>query len=239
MAHDKVIEPPCINCQKKGVTCVESSTTRSTKCQFGNLGERNFSQANHKFPDTPRRLWRSIRNGGRFGFKAPVDEPPTSDATSGHSNSSGSRIRGVQQWTNTRIFWANTGAPIPPQGNPIGVSPEVPILVTRIDGILGKLKINLVVKDENDTYAQGSYELDGEELEITTPIQKRRIQTTSLSPVPVSTTIHEVLRSPQPPQPPIRSPTRPSTLVSTSTSIQLPMVSTSRDPMSPEPESIF
>ncbi|MBW0576615.1 hypothetical protein O181_116330 [Austropuccinia psidii MF-1] len=82
-------------------------------------------------------------------------------------------------------------------------------------------------------------EIDGEELEITTPIQKRRIQSTSLSPVQASTITNEVIRPPQPPQPPIRSPTRPSTLASPSTNIQPPVASTSRDPMSPEPESIF
>ncbi|MBW0579484.1 hypothetical protein O181_119199 [Austropuccinia psidii MF-1] len=73
---------------------------------------------------------------------------------------------------------------------------------------------------------------------LATPI-KRRIQSTSLSPVQASTTTNEVIRPPQPPQPPIRSPTRPSTLPSTSTNIQPPVASTSRDPMSPEPESIF
>ncbi|MBW0506291.1 hypothetical protein O181_046006 [Austropuccinia psidii MF-1] len=55
---------------------------------------------------------------------------------------------------------------------------------------------------------------------MTTPIQKRRIQSTSLSPVQASTTTNEVIRPPQPPQPPMRSPTRPSTLASTSTNIQ-------------------
>ncbi|MBW0571177.1 hypothetical protein O181_110892 [Austropuccinia psidii MF-1] len=74
---------------------------------------------------------------------------------------------------------------------------------------------------------------------MTTPIKKRRIQSTSLSPVQASTTTNEVIRPPQPPQCPIRSPTRPSTLASTSTNMQPPMASTSRDPMSPEPESIF
>ncbi|MBW0487695.1 hypothetical protein O181_027410 [Austropuccinia psidii MF-1] len=28
----KFVEPPCINCQKKGVPCVESATARSTRC---------------------------------------------------------------------------------------------------------------------------------------------------------------------------------------------------------------
>ncbi|MBW0530931.1 hypothetical protein O181_070646 [Austropuccinia psidii MF-1] len=136
----RVIEPPCINCQKKGVPCVESATARSTRCQFCNLGKGNFSQANHNFPDNPRRLWSSIKNGGRFGLEAPVDEPPTSAATSGHSN----------------------------------------------------------FED--------------------------------------STTTNEVIR---PPQPPTRSPTRPSTLASTSTNIQPLVASTSRDPICPEPESLF
>ncbi|MBW0490044.1 hypothetical protein O181_029759 [Austropuccinia psidii MF-1] len=123
----------------------------------------------------PRRFWRSIKKGGRFGLEAPVDEPPTSDATSAHSNLPAFRMRGVQQWTNTSSSWANTGGPIHPQGNPIGVAPEVPILVTRKDGRLGKLRRSLVVQDKNDTDAEGSDEIDGEELEITTPIQKRRI----------------------------------------------------------------
>ncbi|MBW0543132.1 hypothetical protein O181_082847 [Austropuccinia psidii MF-1] len=232
----RVIEPPCINCWKKGVPCVESATARSTRCQFCNLGKRNFSQANHHFPDNPRILWRSIKKGGRFGMEALVDEPPTSDATSGHSNFIGSRVRGVQQWNNTSSSWANTGGPIHPQGNPIGVAPEVPILVTRKDGRLGKLKRNFVVEDENDTYAEVSDELDGEELETTTPMKKRRIQSTSLSPVQASTTTSEVIRPPQPPKPPIKSPNRPSTLASTSINIQLPVASTSRDPISPEPE---
>ncbi|MBW0564787.1 hypothetical protein O181_104502 [Austropuccinia psidii MF-1] len=244
----RVIEPPCINCWKKGVPCVISATARSTRCQFCNLGKRNCSQANHNFPDNPRRLWSSIKKDGRSGLEALVDERPTSDATSGHSNCelndqgitelltsvisfssasvTGSRMRGVQQQTNTSNSWANTGGPIHPQGNRIRVAPEVPILVTRKDGILGKLKRNLVVKDENDTDAEGSDQIDGKEPEITTPIQKRRIQSTSLSPVQASTTTNEVFR---PPQPPIRSPTRPCTLASASTNIQPPVASASRD----------
>ncbi|MBW0574176.1 hypothetical protein O181_113891 [Austropuccinia psidii MF-1] len=62
----RAIEPPCINCQKKGVPCVESATARSTRCQFFNLGKGNCSQANHRFPDDPRRLWSSNKKGGRF-----------------------------------------------------------------------------------------------------------------------------------------------------------------------------
>ncbi|MBW0588757.1 hypothetical protein O181_128472 [Austropuccinia psidii MF-1] len=119
-------------------------------------------------------------------------------------------MRVFKQWNDTRSSWANIGGSIHPQGNPIGVAPEAPILVTRKDGKLGKLKRNLVVQDEIDTDAEGT-----------------------------STTNHEVIRSPQRPQLPIRSPTRPSTLSSTSTSIQPPVASNYRDPMSPQPEAIF
>ncbi|MBW0477096.1 hypothetical protein O181_016811 [Austropuccinia psidii MF-1] len=178
------IEPPCINCQKKGVPYVESATARSTRCQFCNLGKRNCSQANHIFPENPRGIWSRIKKGGIFGVEAPVDEPPTSDPTSGHSNRelndqgiddlltsmvfflsasvTGSRMRGVQQWTNTSSSWTNTGGPIHTKGNPIVVAPEVPILVTIKYRRLGKLKRNLVVQDENDTDAEGSDDLEGE-----------------------------------------------------------------------------
>ncbi|MBW0544899.1 hypothetical protein O181_084614 [Austropuccinia psidii MF-1] len=105
-------------------------------------------------------------------------------------------MRGVQQWNNTSSSWANIGGAIHPHGNPIGVAPEVPILVTREDGKLGKLKRNLVVEDEIDTDAEGSDEFDGEKLEMNTPIQKRRIKSPSLSPVQASNTNHEVIRSP-------------------------------------------
>ncbi|MBW0482154.1 hypothetical protein O181_021869 [Austropuccinia psidii MF-1] len=81
----RVIEPASINCQRTGVPCIESTTDRSTRCQFCNLRKKDFSQANHRIPDSPRRFWSSIKKGGIFVLEAPVDEPPTSDATSGHS----------------------------------------------------------------------------------------------------------------------------------------------------------
>ncbi|MBW0580004.1 hypothetical protein O181_119719 [Austropuccinia psidii MF-1] len=105
-------------------------------------------------------------------------------------------MRGVQRWNNTSSSWANIGGSIHPQGNPIGVAPEVPILVTRKDGKLGKLRRSLVVQDEIDTDAEGSDDIDGEELEITTPIQKRKLQSTSKSLVQASTTNDKVIRSP-------------------------------------------
>ncbi|MBW0468606.1 hypothetical protein O181_008321 [Austropuccinia psidii MF-1] len=73
----------------------------------------------------------------------------------------------------TPIFLGQYWRTHSPQGHPIGVAPEVHILITRKDGRLGKLKENLVVQYEVDTDAEGSDELHGEELELTTPIPKK------------------------------------------------------------------
>ncbi|MBW0588728.1 hypothetical protein O181_128443 [Austropuccinia psidii MF-1] len=105
-------------------------------------------------------------------------------------------MRAVQQWNNTSSSWANIGGTIQSQGSHVGVAPEVAILVTRKDGKLGRLNRNLVIQDEIDTDAEGSDEIDGEELEMTTPIQKRRIPSPSLSTVQANTTNHEVIGSP-------------------------------------------
>ncbi|MBW0534328.1 hypothetical protein O181_074043 [Austropuccinia psidii MF-1] len=120
-------------------------------------------------------------------------------------------MRGVQCWNYTTSPWASTGGPIHPQGNPIGVAPEVPILVTRKDGRVFKLKRNLVVPEDLDADAEGSDELDGEELAVTTPIQKRRIRSTPSPPVLACATNLEVQRSPQ-----SLPPSNPSPLSSTS-----------------------
>ncbi|MBW0553210.1 hypothetical protein O181_092925 [Austropuccinia psidii MF-1] len=184
----RVIEPPWVNCQRKGIPCVESATARSTRCKFCNLGKRNCSQAHYFFPDNPRRLWSSIKKGGRFGLEAPVDESPTSDATSGHSNLTGSRMRGVQQWNNTSSCWPTLEDPFTPK--------EIPLEWLQRFPFWSPGKMENLVQDEIDTDAEGSDAIDGEELEITTPIQKRRIQFTSKFPVQAITTNNEVIRSP-------------------------------------------
>ncbi|MBW0488567.1 hypothetical protein O181_028282 [Austropuccinia psidii MF-1] len=99
----RVTKPTCINCQKKGVLCVKSATAKSTRCQFCNLGKRNFSQANHNFPENPRRLWSSIKKRGRFGLEALVYEPSTSYATSGHPNFELNN-QGISESLNSVIF---------------------------------------------------------------------------------------------------------------------------------------
>ncbi|MBW0489328.1 hypothetical protein O181_029043 [Austropuccinia psidii MF-1] len=73
-------------------------------------------------------------------------------------------MRGVQQWNSTRSSWANTGGQIPPQGDPIGVTPEFTILVSRKNKNIGRLKRNLIVTSYAEADSEANDELDGEEL---------------------------------------------------------------------------
>ncbi|MBW0568517.1 hypothetical protein O181_108232 [Austropuccinia psidii MF-1] len=97
----------------------------------------------------------------------------------------------------------------------------------------------MVFQDDFDTDSEGSHEIDGEELELSNHIQRRRIQSTSISTVKVNTTTNEVIRSPQPPQPQAISKTRKLKLDSTSTNFQPSMARTSREPISQDSESLF
>ncbi|MBW0465786.1 hypothetical protein O181_005501 [Austropuccinia psidii MF-1] len=73
-------------------------------------------------------------------------------------------MRGVQQWNSTSSSWANTGGQILLQGNPIGVAPEFPILVSRKNKNIGRLKGNLIVTSDVEADSEANDELDGEEL---------------------------------------------------------------------------
>ncbi|MBW0484403.1 hypothetical protein O181_024118 [Austropuccinia psidii MF-1] len=219
----RVTEPPCINFQKKGFLVLNLLLLGPTGANSATLGKEIALRPTIDFQTIPEDYGAASTRVEDLDWKLLLMNlqpliPPL-----------GTPIPFLGQ------NWRTHSAPRQPHWSNL----EVPILVTRKDGILGKLKRNLVVQDDIDTDAEGSDEIDGEELEITTPIQKKRIKSTSLSPVQASTTINEVIRSPQPPQPPIRCPNRPSTLSSNSTNIQPPMASTSRDQISPQPESIF
>ncbi|MBW0563980.1 hypothetical protein O181_103695 [Austropuccinia psidii MF-1] len=101
-------------------------------------------------------------------------------------------MRGVQQWYNISSSWANTGGPIPRQGNPIGVATEVPNLVTRKDGSIGILKGALIVISD----AERNDQLDGEEIELICPTLKKRIYSTLTLPSQATTTATRAIRSP-------------------------------------------
>ncbi|MBW0539641.1 hypothetical protein O181_079356 [Austropuccinia psidii MF-1] len=160
-----VIEPPCINCWKKGFLVLNMLLLGPPGANSVIMGKEIPLRPNIISKTIPEDYGGASRSVEDLGWKLLLMNlqlliPPLATPIV----MTGSRMRGVQQWTNTSSSWVNTGGPIHSQGNPIGVDPEVPILVTRKDGRLGKLKRNLVVQDENDMDAEGSNELDEEEL---------------------------------------------------------------------------
>ncbi|MBW0585727.1 hypothetical protein O181_125442, partial [Austropuccinia psidii MF-1] len=63
--------------------------------------------------------------------------------------------------------WTNVGRPIPAGGRPIHYSSEVPISRTNTDGVVKVVKkIRRISDSPSDPDAEGSDELDGEEVEV-------------------------------------------------------------------------
>ncbi|MBW0560001.1 hypothetical protein O181_099716 [Austropuccinia psidii MF-1] len=102
-----------------------------------------------------RQLW--SRKDGPFGKEFPVPEEPNPDGTSGYSHLTGSKQRDVARWT-------NVGGPMPVGGRPISSSSEVPIF--RINTELVVKRIRRISDSPTDPDAEGSNELDGEEVVV-------------------------------------------------------------------------
>ncbi|MBW0477981.1 hypothetical protein O181_017696 [Austropuccinia psidii MF-1] len=100
-------------------------------------------------------LW--SKKDGPFGKEFPVFAAPTLDGTSGSSALTGSRKRDVARWTNVE-------GPIPAGGRPIYSSSEVPISTINTEGIVKKIR--QIANSPPDLDAEGSDELDGEEVEV-------------------------------------------------------------------------
>ncbi|MBW0577085.1 hypothetical protein O181_116800, partial [Austropuccinia psidii MF-1] len=63
--------------------------------------------------------------------------------------------------------WTNVGGPIPIGGRPIHYSSEIPISRTNTDGVVKVVKkLRRIVDSPTDPDAEGSDELDGEEVEV-------------------------------------------------------------------------
>ncbi|MBW0495750.1 hypothetical protein O181_035465 [Austropuccinia psidii MF-1] len=97
-----------------------------------------------------------VKKMGLLG-KHPVFEGPTPDGTSGYSNLTGSRQRNVARWT-------NVGGPIPVGGRPIYSRSAVPISRINTEGVVKPIR--QISNSPPDLDAEGSDELDGEEVEF-------------------------------------------------------------------------
>ncbi|MBW0540936.1 hypothetical protein O181_080651 [Austropuccinia psidii MF-1] len=119
-----------------------------------------------------RYLW--SRKDGPFGKEFPVPDAPTPDGNSGYSHLTGSRQRDVTRWT-------NFGGPIPIGGRPIYSSSEVPI--SRINTERVVKRIRRIADSPTDPDAEGSDELDGEEVFVVPHSVDHQSSTSSSQPL--------------------------------------------------------
>ncbi|MBW0569322.1 hypothetical protein O181_109037 [Austropuccinia psidii MF-1] len=110
--------------------------------------EKPCHQTGKQASNIRRYLW--SKRGGPFGKEFPVSEALTLDVT-------GSRQRDVARWT-------NVGGPIPVGGRSIYSSSGVPISRINTEGIVKRIR--LISNSSPDPDAEGSDELDGEEVEV-------------------------------------------------------------------------
>ncbi|MBW0555650.1 hypothetical protein O181_095365 [Austropuccinia psidii MF-1] len=116
-------------------------------------------------------LW--SKKDGHFGKELPVSEGPTPDGTSGYSDLTGSRQRDVSRWT-------NVGGPIPVGGRSIYSSSEVPISRINTEGVVKQM--GRISDSPPDLDAEGSDELDGEEVEVVNNLVGHQYSTSPSQP---------------------------------------------------------
>ncbi|MBW0584682.1 hypothetical protein O181_124397 [Austropuccinia psidii MF-1] len=151
----EILDPACTECLAKGKDFCEHYNLRYSKCHYFYIGKKPFCQNGRQFSDVRRYLW--SKKDGPFGKEFPVSQAPTPHATSGYSALTGSRQRDVARWT-------NVGGPLPVGGRPIYSSSEVPISSINNEGVVKQIR--RIANYPPNPYAEGSDELDGEEVDM-------------------------------------------------------------------------
>ncbi|MBW0527063.1 hypothetical protein O181_066778 [Austropuccinia psidii MF-1] len=151
----EVLDPACTEYLARGKDCFEHYNPRSSKCHYCFIGKKSCCHTGKQASSFRRYLW--SRKGGPFGKEFPVSEAPTIDGTSGYSALTGSRQREVARCT-------NVGGPIPVGSRPIYSSSEVPISRINTEGIVKQIR--QIANSPPDPDAEGTDELDGEEVEV-------------------------------------------------------------------------
>ncbi|MBW0557721.1 hypothetical protein O181_097436 [Austropuccinia psidii MF-1] len=168
----EVLDPACTECLDKGKDCSQHYNPRSSECHYCFIGKKPCCHMGLQASNVRRYLW--SRNYGLFGKEVPVSEAPTPDGTSGFSNLTGSRQRDVARWT-------NVGGPIPVGGRPIYSSSEVPSSRINTDGEVKRIR--RIADSPPDPDAEGSDELDGEEVEVAPHLVGHQSSTSSSQPL--------------------------------------------------------
>ncbi|MBW0470144.1 hypothetical protein O181_009859 [Austropuccinia psidii MF-1] len=151
----EVLDPACSECLAKGKDRFQHYNSQSSKCHYCFIGKKPCCHTGALSSNLRGFLW--SRKDGPYGKEFSVSEAPTPDGTSGFSQLTGSRQRDVARWT-------NVGGQIPVSGRPIYSSSEVPIPRINNEGVLKRIR--RIADSPADPDAEGSDELDGEEVEV-------------------------------------------------------------------------
>ncbi|MBW0537082.1 hypothetical protein O181_076797 [Austropuccinia psidii MF-1] len=161
----EVLDPACTECLARGKDCFKHYNPQSSKCHYCFIGKGPCHCTEVPTSNVRRYLW--IRKNGPFGKEFPVSEAPTPEGTSGYSNLTGSRQRDVARWTNV--------------GGPIYSSSEVPISRINTQGVVKRIR--RIPDSPTDPDAEGSDELDGEEVVVVPHSVDHQSSTSSLQPL--------------------------------------------------------
>ncbi|MBW0570562.1 hypothetical protein O181_110277 [Austropuccinia psidii MF-1] len=164
----EVLDPSFTECLANGKDCIQHYNPQSSKCHYCFIGKKPCCCTGFQASNVRRYLW--SRKDGPFGKEFPVYEAPTPDGTSGLSKLTGSRQRDVARWT-------NVGGPIPVGGRPIYSSSELPISRINTDGVVKRIR--RIAYSPPDPDAEGSDELDGEEVEVVPHLVGHKSRTSS------------------------------------------------------------
>ncbi|MBW0573280.1 hypothetical protein O181_112995 [Austropuccinia psidii MF-1] len=168
----EVLDPACTDCLAKGKDCFEHYNPRSSKCHYCYVGKKPCHCTGLQASNVRRYLW--SRKDGPFGKEFPVSEAPTPDGTSGASILTCSRQRDAARCTNAE-------GSIPVGGRPIYSSSEVTI--SRINTERVVKRIRRISDSPPDPDAEGSDELDGEEVEVAPHLVGHQCSSSSSKPL--------------------------------------------------------
>ncbi|MBW0558318.1 hypothetical protein O181_098033 [Austropuccinia psidii MF-1] len=191
----EVLDPACTECLARGKNCFQDYNPQYSKFHYCFIGKRPCHCTGVPTSNVRRYLW--SHKDGPFGNELPVSEAPTPDGTSGYSHLTGSRQRDEARWT-------NVGGPIPIGGRPTYSSSEVPISRINTEGVVKRIR--RIADSPTDPDAEGSDELDGEEVPFANRFQSEVIPSTPRTFQPVLSSIPTSL----PPASPSPSHARPA-----------------------------
>ncbi|MBW0530019.1 hypothetical protein O181_069734 [Austropuccinia psidii MF-1] len=168
----EILDPACTEFLAKGKDCFQNYNPQSSKCHYCFIGKKPCHCTGVPSSNVRTYLW--SRKDGPFLKDFPVSEAPTPDGNSGFSQLTGSKQRDVARWT-------NAGGPIPVGGRPIYSSSEVPISRINTEGVVKGIR--RIAYSPTDPDAEGSDELDGEEVEVVPHSVGHQSSTSSTQPL--------------------------------------------------------